>query len=80
MVPFTFEMRDMCEVDYIFGVKISIDHSKKLLSLSQQTYIKRIIEHFQMHNCKPIDAPIFRGKPLNLEMSPKTHEEKEKMS
>jgi hypothetical protein len=33
-----------------------------------------------MHNCKPIDTHVFRGEPLNLEMSPKTQEEKEKMS
>ena len=29
-----FEMKDMGEVDYILGVKILKDHSKKLLCLS----------------------------------------------
>ena len=45
-----FEMKDMGEADYILGVKILRDHSKKLLGLSQQTYIKKVLEHFQMHN------------------------------
>ncbi|KAL0284949.1 UNVERIFIED_CONTAM: Retrovirus-related Pol polyprotein from transposon TNT 1-94 [Sesamum angustifolium] len=43
----TFEMKDMGEAEYILGVKIHRDRSKKLLSLSQETYIKRIIERFQ---------------------------------
>ncbi|KAL0447857.1 UNVERIFIED_CONTAM: Retrovirus-related Pol polyprotein from transposon TNT 1-94 [Sesamum latifolium] len=42
----TFEMKDMGEVEYTFGVKIHRDHFMKLLSLSQETYIKRIIEYF----------------------------------
>ena len=53
-----FEMKDMGEVDYILGVKILRDRSKKLLGLSQQTYIKKVLERFQMHNCKPIDTPV----------------------
>ena len=40
----TFEMNDMGQADYVLGVKISRDHSKRLLSLSQETYIKRILE------------------------------------
>ena len=50
-----FEMKDMGEADYILGIKILKDRSKKLLGLSQQTYIKKVLECFQMHNCKPID-------------------------
>ena len=47
-----FKMKDMGEADYILGVKIPMDHSKKLLGLSQQTYIKKVLKCFQMHNCK----------------------------
>ena len=55
-LPFNFEMKDMGEADYVLGVKILKDRSKKLLGLSQQTYIMKVLEHFQMHNCKPIDT------------------------
>ena len=41
-----FEMKDMGEVDFILGVKIVRDYSKKLLGLSQQTYIKKVLEHY----------------------------------
>ena len=49
-----FEIKDMGEADYVLGVKILKDRSKKLLGLSQQTYIMKVLKHFQMHNCKPI--------------------------
>ena len=73
-------MKDMGEVDYILGVKILRDCSKKLLGLSQQTYIKKVLEHFQMHNCKPIDTLIAKNESLSLDMCPKTQDEKEKMA
>uniref|UniRef100_A0A2N9FRW6 CCHC-type domain-containing protein n=1 Tax=Fagus sylvatica TaxID=28930 RepID=A0A2N9FRW6_FAGSY len=40
----TFEMKDMGEANFVLGVKITRDRSKKLLSLSQGTYIKKILE------------------------------------
>ena len=42
----SFDMKDMGEVDYILGVKIQRDRSKKILSLSQETYIMKILEYF----------------------------------
>ena len=75
-----FEMKDMGEADYILGVKILRDRSKKLLGLSQQTYIKKVLERFQMHNCKPIDTPVAKNVSLSLDMCPKTKDEKEKMA
>ena len=65
------EMKDMGEVDYILGVKILKDHSKKLLCLSQQTYIKKVLECFQMHNCKPRDTLVAKNESLSLDMCPK---------
>ncbi|XP_075086230.1 secreted RxLR effector protein 161-like [Nicotiana tabacum] len=70
----------MGEAYYILGVNIRRDCSKKLLSLSQETYIKTILEHFRMNNCKSMDTPIARGETLSLEMHPKTENEKEDMS
>ena len=37
-----FEMKDIGEAAYIIGVKISRNHSMKLLSLSHETYIKKV--------------------------------------
>ena len=79
-LSFNFEMKDMGEADYILGVKILRDRSKKLLGLSKQTYIKKVLEHFQMHNRKPINTPIAKNESLSLDMCPKTKDEKEKMA
>ena len=36
-----FEIKDTEKVDFIFGVKIHRDRSKKLSALSQKPYIKK---------------------------------------
>ena len=76
----TFEMKDMGEANYVLGVKIVRDRSKKLLCLSQETYIKKILERFRMQNSKPIDTPMEKGHALNLDQCPKNDEEKKCMS
>ncbi|KAL0311685.1 UNVERIFIED_CONTAM: Retrovirus-related Pol polyprotein from transposon TNT 1-94 [Sesamum calycinum] len=76
----TFEMKDMGEAEYILGVKVHRDRSKKLLSLSQETYIKRIIERFRMHNANPVDTPMDKSCVLSKELCPKTEEEKKRMT
>ena len=67
-----FEMKDMGEAAYILGVKISRNCSKKLLSLSQETYIKKVLERFSMQDCKAIDTPVSKCDALSLRLSPKT--------
>ena len=39
-----FEIKDMGEANYVLGVKIFRDHSRKFLGLSQETYIRKILE------------------------------------
>lgn len=34
-----FDIKDMSETNYILGIKIKRDHSKKFLTLSQEHYI-----------------------------------------
>ena len=55
-------MKQMGEADYIFCVKIQRDCSKKFLSLSQETYIKKILDRFQMNSCKSMDTLVGRGE------------------
>ena len=72
-------MKDMGEAAYILGVKISRNRFKRLLSLSQETYINKVLERFCMHDCKPMDTPIIKGKGLSHKLCPKTPQEKEQM-
>ena len=50
-------MKDMDKAPYILGVMILRDQSKNLVSLSQESYIKKNLAQFNMLDCKPIDIP-----------------------
>jgi hypothetical protein len=43
-----FEMKDMGKASYVLGVKIIRDHPKRLLGLTQETYIKKMLERYHM--------------------------------
>ena len=75
-----FEMKDMGESSYILDVKIVRDRAKKLLGLSQETYIKRMLERYHMQDSKLMDTPIDKSLSLSCDMCPETLEKKEKMS
>ena len=55
-----FEIKDMGKAAHILDVKITRDHSKRMLALSQESYIKKILERFHMQDCKPIDSLIVK--------------------
>uniref|UniRef100_A0A2N9GDW0 Reverse transcriptase Ty1/copia-type domain-containing protein n=1 Tax=Fagus sylvatica TaxID=28930 RepID=A0A2N9GDW0_FAGSY len=76
----TFEMKDMGEASFVLGVKILRDRSRKLFGLSQETYIRKVLERFHMQDCKPIDTPVGKGDSLSNEMCPKTQAEIESMA
>ena len=63
----TFEMKDMGEAHFVLRIKIVRDRSKKLLGLSQETYVKKILERFCMENSKPIDTLVEKGSALYLD-------------
>jgi hypothetical protein len=43
-----FEMKEMGEASYVLGVKIVRDRAKRLLGLTQETYIKKMLECYHM--------------------------------
>jgi Fe-S cluster biosynthesis and repair protein YggX len=75
-----FEMKDMGEASYVLGVKIIRDRAKRLLGLSQETYIKKMLDRYHMQDSKPMDTLVDKSLSLSCNMCPKTLEEKEKMS
>ena len=75
-----FDMKDMGEANFVLGVKIIRDRAKRLLGLSQETYIKKMLERYHMQDSKLIDTPVDKSLSLSSDMCPKTLEEKEKMS
>ena len=43
-----FSMKDLGEAAYILGIKIYRDRSRRLLRLSQSTYIDKVLNRFNM--------------------------------
>ena len=73
-------MKDLGEASYILGIKIYRDRSKRMLGLSQSKYIDLILKRFSMNESKRGYLPISQGIHLSKKMSPKTTEERNRMS
>ncbi|KAK8988349.1 hypothetical protein V6N11_061107 [Hibiscus sabdariffa] len=75
-----FSMKDLGEAAYILGVKIYRDRSRRLLGLSQSTYIDKMLKWFSMEESKRGFLPMRHGISLSKEMCPSTPQEREQMS
>ncbi|KAK8593575.1 hypothetical protein V6N12_045652 [Hibiscus sabdariffa] len=75
-----FSMKDLGEAVYILGVKIYRDRSRRLLGLSQSTYIDKVLKRFNMETSKKGFLPMTHGISLSKEMCPSTSQERERMS
>ena len=73
-------MKDLGEATYILGIRIYRDRSRKLLGLSQSTYIDKMLKRFSMDLSKKGFIPIVHGKHLSKSMCPRTQEERKRMS
>ncbi|KAK8708633.1 hypothetical protein V6N13_059671 [Hibiscus sabdariffa] len=67
-----FSMKDLGEAAYILGVKIYRDRSRRLLGLSQSTYIDKVLKRFSMEESKRGFLPMRHGISLSKEMCPST--------
>ena len=76
-LSFNFQMKDMGEASYILGVKIHWNRLKRLLTLSQDQYIHRVLERFCMENYKPIDTPMAKCEKLSNKLCLKTPKQKQ---
>lgn len=76
----TFSMKDLGEATYILGIRIYRDRSKRLLGLSQSTYIDRVLKRFSMSESKKGYLPIRHGIHLSKSMCPRTEDERICMS
>jgi len=75
-----FKMTDLGEVGVILGMKVMRDREKKILSLSQEKYVKDMLTRFNMSECGGKRTPMVVGEKLTKEMCPSTKEEEEDMS
>ena len=60
-----FSMKDLGEATYILGIKIYRDRYKRLLGLSQSTYIDKMLKRFNMEQSKRGYVPMVSGITLS---------------
>ncbi|KAL0430685.1 UNVERIFIED_CONTAM: hypothetical protein Sradi_0694500 [Sesamum radiatum] len=73
-------MKDMGEASYILSIKIYKDRCRRMLGLTQSSYIEKVLKRFKMDNSKRGLLPLRHGVKLSKKYSPKTDEELKRMS
>ena len=79
MLSKNFHMKDLGEASFVLGIEIHMNRSRGLLGLSQRAYVDRILERFNMQQCKPGIAPVCRGDKLSMSQCPHSDIEKAQM-
>ena len=63
-----FKIKNMGEANYMFSVKIGRDRAKRPLGLSQEIYIKSMLERYHMQDSKPMDTPVDKSLSLSCDV------------
>ncbi|KAJ9552730.1 hypothetical protein OSB04_016775 [Centaurea solstitialis] len=74
-----FQMKDLGEAAYILGIKIYRNRSKRLIGLSQSTYIDKVLKRFRMDESKKGFIPMQHGIVLGKSQCPISSEDQDKM-
>jgi hypothetical protein len=64
----------------VLGIKIYRDRSRRLLALSQSTYLDKVLKRFRMENSKKGNLPVVKGISLSVTQGPATEKKKSVMS
>jgi hypothetical protein len=75
-----FSMKDLGEAAYVLGIKIYRDRSRRLLALSQSTYLDKILKKFGMETAKKGSLPVIKNKVLRKSQCPVTAHDKAEMA
>ncbi|GKB11950.1 retrovirus-related pol polyprotein from transposon TNT 1-94 [Tanacetum coccineum] len=75
-----FKMKDLGPANKILRMQIHRDRVSRKFWLSQKSYVKKILQRFNMQDCKPISTSFPTDAKLSSKMSPSSEKEKMKMS
>ena len=75
----SFSMKDLGPAKQILGIRIVRDRSLELIWLSQENYIKKVLERFNMDKAKPINCLLASHFKLSSSQCPISDEEKKEM-
>jgi hypothetical protein len=72
-------MKDLGEAACILGIKIYRYRSKRLIGLSQDAYIDKILNQFNMQDSKKCFLPMSHGITLSKKQCPTDPDEQQRM-
>ena len=72
-------MKDLGEAAYILGIKINRYRSRRLIGISQSTYLDKILNKFKMDQSKKGFLHVLQHVKLSQTQCPTTSEDREKM-
>lgn len=70
-----FDLSDLGPARHFLGMHITRDHEKCLLTISQKSYLEKILENAGMSQCKPVGMPMTPGLTLRKGTRAPTEEE-----
>jgi hypothetical protein len=73
----SFAMKDLGPARQILGMKISRDRKNGRLWLSQESYIEKVLDRFNMSKAKPASSPLAGNLKLSSKQSPTSENENE---
>ena len=76
----SFDMKDLGPAKQMLGMRITRDRKAKKLWLSQEKYVERVLERFNMKDAKSVSPPLANHFKLSRSLCPTTTDEKEKMA
>jgi hypothetical protein len=75
----SFSVKNLGEAAYILGIKIYRDRSYRLIGLSYDAYIDKILNQFNMQDSKKDFLPMSHGITLSKKQYPSEPDEQERM-
>ena len=76
----SFAMKDLGSVKQILGMKISRDRKNRKLWLSQESYIEKVLERFNMSKANAICSPLAGHLKLSSKQCPTSEKDMKEMS
>ena len=52
-----FSMTDMGDVSLVLGMEVTRDRAKGTVTITQENYVKSLLERYGMGNCNPAHTP-----------------------
>ena len=74
----SFAMKELGPAKQILGMKITPDRKNGKIWLTQEKYVEKVLERFNMDKAKPVSTPLTSHFKLSLNQCPKVRRKKMK--